>query len=455
MVGNSKRSCLTIILAAGEGKRMASSLPKVLHEVAGLPMVCHVIDTASAAGTQDTALVVGTKAELVAARVRSHNPHCSIHVQHQRMGTAHAVLASRSAVSSDHDDVVVLYGDVPLVKTETIEAARQTLARGADICVMGFNTDEPTGYGRLIVEEQKLLAIREHKDATPQERSITFCNSGIMVFRAGCMLQVLDKIGNANSQGEYYLTDAVEVGNSMGLNVAALEVPEEETLGVNDRLQLAQVEAIWQERRRAELLRSGVSMTAPHTVFFNHDTVLESDCLIEPNVVFGPKVAVASGAAIRAFSHLEGATVEHGAIVGPYARLRPGAVIGNGAKIGNFVEVKAANVGQGAKVNHLSYVGDAEVGAKANIGAGSITCNYDGFNKSKTVIGSGAFIGTNTSLVAPVTIGVNANTAAGSVITKDVPEDALAIERCKQANLPGKAKTLRQTYSKRKQETQK
>ncbi|MEP1208023.1 MAG: bifunctional UDP-N-acetylglucosamine diphosphorylase/glucosamine-1-phosphate N-acetyltransferase GlmU [Rhizobiaceae bacterium] len=443
----STRTCLTIILAAGEGKRMASSLPKVVHPVAGLPMVCHVLDTAKDAGASDIAVVVGNKAELVSETVKAHHEGTTVHLQTQRDGTAHAVLAARDAVDPSHDDVVVLYGDVPLVKTETILAARRALAEGADIVVLGFKTQTPKGYGRLIVENGQLTAIREEKDASDAERAIDFCNSGIMAFCAPHMLEVLDAISNDNSQGEYYLTDAVEIGRAKGLSVVAAEVPEDETLGVNDRVQLAEVEKRWQDRKRHELMLSGVAMSAPQTVFLHHDTVLEGDVVLEQNIVFAQGVRVEQGAIIRAFSHLEGAHVQRNAIVGPYARLRPGASIGEGSKIGNFVEIKAATIGNGAKVNHLSYIGDADVGEKANIGAGAITCNYDGYNKYKTTIGAGAFIGTNTSLVAPVEIGENANTAAGSVITKSVPEDDLAIERNRQANLAGKAKSLRKRYA--------
>ena len=446
MTDTSRRTCLTIILAAGEGKRMASDLPKVVHPVAGLPMVCHVLDTARLAGADDIAVVVGNKAELVSEAVRAHDDQVSVHLQNQRNGTAHAVLAAREALQPSQDDAIVLYGDVPLVKTETILAARAALADGADIVVLGFKTETPTGYGRLIVEDGQLIAIREEKDASASERAIKLCNSGIMAFRTEHMLDVLDAVSNDNSQGEYYLTDAVEIGRSRGLSVVAVEVPEEETLGVNDRVQLAQVEQIWQQRRREELMRAGVAMSAPQTVHLHHDTQIEHDVVLEPNLVFAEGVRVEQGATIRAFSHLEGAIVRRDAVVGPYARLRPGADIGAGSKVGNFVEIKNANIGDGAKVNHLSYVGDADVGQKANIGAGSITCNYDGFNKHRTIIGEGAFIGTNTSLVAPVEIGKNANTAAGSVISKNVPDDDLAIERNKQANLTGKAKMLRKRY---------
>ncbi len=449
---NSKtdRKCLTIILAAGEGKRMASDLPKVLHPVAGLAMVGHVMETAKSAGAEAIAVVVGNQAERVSKAVEDYDPSSTSHIQHERLGTGHAVLAAQDAITDEFDDVVVLNGDVPLIRASTIESARAELNEGADIVVLGFRTADPTGYGRMITEGKNLLAIREHKDATDEERKITFCNSGIMAFRREIMVDVLKAIGNDNTQGEYYLTDAAEVARQKGLEVIASEVPEDETLGVNDRVQLAEVEHIWQQRRRHDLMLSGVSMTAPHTVIFHHDTVVERDAVLEPNLVFGPDVRIAKGATIRSFSHLEGAQVGEGAIVGPFARLRPGTVMGPKARAGNFVEIKAGLVAAGAKINHLSYIGDAEVGAEANIGAGTITCNYDGFGKHKTKIGDGAFIGTNTSLVAPVSIGTNANTAAGSVIYEDVPSDALAIERGKQANLEGKAKVLRERNQARK-----
>ncbi len=447
MSPNSTRTCLTVILAAGEGKRMASSVPKVVHPVAGLPMVCHVIDTAVQSGGTHHAIVVGNQAELVANIVKNHTDSATIHEQKERNGTAHAVLAARNAVTNSYDDVVVLYGDVPLIHADTITAARTALQDGADIVVLGFETGDPSGYGRLLVSSGELIAIREHKDATDQEREVTFCNSGIMAFRRECILDVLDGIRNENAQGEFYLTDAVEVGRSKGLSVIAITVPEEDTLGVNDRVQLAEVESIWQRRQRNRLLRAGVTMTAPHTIQFHHDTVIEADVTLEANIVFAAGVTVRSGATIRAFSHLEGATVGEGAIVGPYARLRPGTEMGRGSKAGNFVETKNAKIGAGAKINHLSYIGDAEVGKKANIGAGTITCNYDGFNKHRTNIGDGVFIGSNTSLVAPVNIGKNANTAAGSVISQNVLENDLAIERSQQVNLTGKAQMLRERYA--------
>ena len=452
MNSTSKRTCLTIILAAGEGKRMASTLPKVLHPVAGLPMLAHVLNTAIAAGGTSRAVVVGNQAEKVREAVKAHDGSASVHIQTERNGTAHAVLAARDAVHDDLDDVIVLYGDVPLIQTETILAARESLAEGADIVVLGFETDNPTGYGRLLMQGDRLFAIKEHKDASDEEKEITFCNTGIMAFRSENMLSVLDQIKCNNSQGEFYLTDAVEVGRKCGLSVVAIEVPEDETIGVNDRVQLAEVEDIWQDRKRVELMLSGVTMEAPHTVLFQHDTQIASDTILEANIVFSQGVRVAKGARIRAFSHLEGASVGENAIVGPYARLRPGTELGPNTKVGNFVETKAVIVEEGAKINHLSYVGDARVGAKANIGAGTITCNYDGYGKHKTIIGDGVFIGSNTALVAPVTIGKNANTAAGSVISRDVPEDDLAVARAKQVNLTGKAKSLRERNAKRKAE---
>ena len=431
---------------------MASDVPKVLHPVAGLPMLAHVLSIAKEAGGTSRAVVVGNQAELVSKAVTAYDDGASIHVQKEQKGTGHAVLCAREAVIDQIDDVVVLYGDVPLICTDTIVAARTALAEGADIVVLGFETDDPTGYGRLLMRGDHLIAIREHKDASDEEKEITFCNTGIMAFRSENMLAVLDQIKNTNSQGEFYLTDAVEVAHDCGLTVLAIEVPEEETIGVNDRVQLAEVEEIWQDRKRIELMHSGVTMSAPHTVIFHHDTQIATGAVLEANIVFAQGVSVAKGALIRAFSHLEGANVGENAIVGPYARLRPGTDLGPNTKVGNFVETKATKVEEGAKINHLSYVGDASVGAKANIGAGTITCNYDGYGKHKTTIGEGVFIGSNTSLVAPVTIGKNANTAAGSVITRDVPADDLAVERNKQVNLTGKAKSIRARNAKRKAE---
>lgn len=446
----SNRSCLIVILAAGEGKRMASDLPKVLHPIAGLSMLGHVMRTASEVGADATAVVVGNQAERVAAEVARIDPNATTHVQTERRGTAHAVLAARTAIERGYDDVVVLSGDVPLLEPRSIDTARAALADN-DLCVLGFDTPTPFGYGRMVVKDGQLVAIREEKDASVAEKAITFCNSGIMAFRGAGFLDLLSAIDNNNAAGEFYLTSAVEVARAKGQSVVAKQVPEEQTLGVNDRVQLAGLEAIWQRRRRTELLRSGVTMQVPESVVLHHDTQIAKDVTIEPNVVFSAGVSVASGATIRSFSHLEGAQVGHDAVVGPYARLRPGTNLAAKSKIGNFVETKNTAVGEGAKINHLSYVGDASVGAAANIGAGTITCNYDGFNKHRTEIGAGAFIGTNTALVAPVKIGKGATTAAGSVISKSVPDDALAIERSDQRNLDGKAKMLRDRYRAKKE----
>ncbi len=426
---------------------MRSTLPKVLHPVAGLPMVCHTLAAARQAGFSTLVTVVGNQAELVSGAVKKFEPNVEIFEQRERLGTAHAVLAARNAIQSAQGDVVVLYGDAPLIRPETIDAGRAALRDGADVVMLGFHTDQPTGYGRLLMDGDELLAIREEKDATDEEKRITFCNSGITLFSSSVGLALLEAVGNDNSQGEYYLTDIVEIARREGLKAKAVAVPESETQGVNDRVQLAAVEGVWQQRRRAETLLAGATMQAPESVYFHHDTVIGDDVTIEPNVVFGPGVTIADGAIIRAFSHLEGATVGEGAIIGPYARLRPGSVIGARARIGNFVETKAAVFGEGAKANHLSYIGDAEVGAGANIGAGTITCNYDGFGKHRTTIGANAFIGSNTALVAPVSIGAGANTAAGSAIAENVPDDALGIARNRQVNLDGKAKELRARFA--------
>ena len=422
------RSSLGIVLAAGEGTRMKSRMPKVLHEVGGRPMVVHAMKTAQAAGIARLALVVGPAMEAVEKVVRTAGADEIVH-QTERLGTAHAVLRARSAIAEGADDVVVLYGDTPLVRPETVARVRDKLAQGADLVVLGFRAKVPTGYGRLIEDGGRLVAIREEKDATDAERAVTFCNSGIMAFRGGVVLSLLDAIGNVNAKGEYYLTDAVEIAHRRGLTVVAVEGEEEEFLGANDRAQLAACEAIFQKRRRAEALAKGVTLIAPETVVFSADTEIAADVVIEPNVVFAPGVTVETGARIRAFSHLEGTRIGEGATVGPYARLRPGADIGRNAHIGNFVEVKNGRIEEGAKVNHLTYIGDARVGAKANIGAGTITCNYDGFGKYLTDIGAGAFVGSNSSLVAPVKIGDGAYVGSGSVVTQDVPADALAVAR--------------------------
>lgn len=431
------RTCLSLILAAGEGTRMRSGLPKVLHEVANIPMLSHVMRVCSSAQSDKVAVVVGKGSEVVGEVVKSEDPNASVHVQTERLGTAHAALAAREALKHGCDDVLVLFGDTPLLTPETLWKMREVLASGASIVVVGFYAKGPKGYGRLLENGGKLLAIREHAEATDEELKVEFCNGGIMGFSGENALALLDAVDNKNAKGEYYLTDVVEIANSKGLSVKALEAPEAELIGVNTRNGLAEVEELWQNTARQKMMASGVSMQAPHTVFLSADTVIEADVELEPNVVFGPKVIVKSGSKIKAFSHIEGAVIGENADIGPFARLRPGTELSSGTKVGNFVEVKNAVVHEGAKINHLTYVGDAEIGPNANIGAGTITCNYDGMNKHKTTIGAGAFIGSNSSLVAPVTIGDGAYVASGSVITEDVPGNALGIARGRQANKEG------------------
>jgi bifunctional UDP-N-acetylglucosamine pyrophosphorylase/glucosamine-1-phosphate N-acetyltransferase len=422
---------------------MKSALPKVLHEVAGLPLVGHVVKAARREPGVKVALVVGREAEKVKAAVESFAPDAAVFVQAERLGTAHAVLAAREAIAAGHDDILILFGDTPLIEPQSLAALRAALANGADVAVAGFYAPDPTGYGRLIVKNGALVAIREHKDASEAERAIDFCNGGLMAVSGAQALSLLDAVGNANAKGEYYLTDIVEIAAACGLAVAATEAPYESILGINTRLELAEAESAWQARRRRELMLAGVTMHAPDTVHLCHDTEIATDAVVEPNVVFGPGVTVAAGARIRAFSHLEGAVVGENAEIGPFARLRPGTELRAKAKVGNFCEVKKAVVEEGAKVNHLTYIGDARIGAGANIGAGTITCNYDGFSKHHTEIGAGAFIGSNSALVAPVSIGAGAYVASGSVVTRDVPADALAFGRARQENKEGIGRRLR------------
>ena len=438
------RNCLAVVLAAGESTRMKSSQSKVLHPVANRPMIAHVVEELAKAGISDVALVLGRDAGKVEAAARNPAVESSVHVQTERLGTAHAVLAAREAIARGYDDVLVVFGDTPLITEGPLQAARQGLADGADVVVIGFETADPTGYGRLIVENGELLAIREHKDASEAERAISYCNGGLMAIDGRKALALLDAVGNDNVKGEYYLTDVVEIVRATGGRAIAVEAPEEELTGCNNRAELAVIERLWQQRRRHELMVEGVSMIAPETVFLSYDTRIERDVTIEPNVVFGPGVTVESGAVIHSFSHVEGAHVSADAEVGPYARLRPGADLGEGAKVGNFCEVKKAQIGPGAKVNHLTYIGDAVIGAETNIGAGTITCNYDGINKHETRIGANAFVGSNSALVAPVTIGNGAYVASGSVVTEDVPDDAVAFGRARQENKAGRALLIRE-----------
>ncbi len=430
-----RRSFLAIILAAGEGTRMRSATPKVMHKVAGDPMLGHVIRAARGAGADRMAVVVGPGAGAVEAFVGRAAPEASVHVQAERLGTAHAVLAAKKAFAPEPDDVIVLYGDSPLMTAETLKALRRMLTK-ADLVVLGFTPADPAGYGRLLMDGRQLTAIREVKDATPEERAVRLCNAGVMAFR-GSLLPMLRKIGNTNAKGEYYLTDLVELANRASKTVAVLEADPDEVAGVNDRAELAAAEASFQRGARAKAMADGATLIAPETVFFSFDTRIGRDVTVEPNVFFGTGVTIADGVTVKGFSHLEGATIGANAIVGPFSRLRPGAAIGEGAHVGNFVEIKNAGLDAGAKANHLAYIGDAHVGAGANIGAGVITCNYDGVFKHHTEIGAGAFIGTNSALIAPVTIGDGAYVGTGSVISQDVPAGDLAIARARQVNKPG------------------
>lgn len=422
---------------------MRSALPKVLHRVAGKPLIAHVLASAAASGASSIDVVVGPDREDVAAEVKRSRPEAQIYVQRERLGTAHAVLAARPSLENGQD-LIVAFGDTPLVRAETFSMLGVALEKGAAVAVLGFRPENPRGYGRLIMEGEQLAAIREEKDASDAEREIGLCNAGIMAFAGAHARSLIEAIGNDNAKREYYLTDAVAIARARNLDVAVREAPEEEVMGINDRAQLAEAEAVLQKRMRQAALESGVTLVAPETVFFSTDTRLGRDVIVEPNVVFGPGVVVKDGATIRAFSHLEGAEVGEGASVGPYARLRPGTKLGANTRIGNFVEVKAATFGDGAKANHLSYVGDASVGANANIGAGTITCNYDGYGKHRTEIGDGAFVGSNSALVAPVSIGNGAYVGSGSVITENVPADALALGRGRQAVKEGWAKAERE-----------
>ena len=428
---------LFVVLAAGEGTRMRSSVPKVLHKIAGREMLAHVVAAALAAGGADIAVVVGPGREDVAACARTMHPDCKVFVQTERLGTAHAVLAAREALKAGYKHVVVLFGDTPLITSATLERMIDALCDGAGIAVLGFEAENPAGYGRLVTEAGELTAIVEEKDASDAERAITLCNSGVMAFSGELMPNLLDSIGNDNAKGEYYLTDAIALARSLDVKTVSRVADETEVGGVNDRIQLAAAEYAMQQRLREAAMISGVTMRDPQSVYMNHDTKLGADVIVEQNVVFGPGVTIESGAQVRAFSHLEGCRVGANAQIGPYARLRPGADLAKGVRIGNFVEIKNARIAEGAKVNHLSYVGDATVGEAANIGAGTITCNYDGVSKHRTEIGANAFIGSNSALVAPVSIGAGAYVGSGSVITKDVEADTLAVGRGRQVEIPG------------------
>ncbi len=437
------RTCLAIVLAAGEGTRMASARPKVLHAVAGKSLLAHVLDAVAKSGVTATAVVVGPVQDEVAAAARDVLPDAATFVQGERRGTAHAVLAAKSAIERGADDILIVYGDTPLIRPATLSRLRAPLAAGATLAVLGFRPADPTGYGRLVMQGDQLLAIREEADASASERAITLCNGGLMALAGNSALAILEQIGDHNRKREFYLTDAIEIARGMKLRAVAVEVEEDDVRGINTKSQLAEAEAVVQQRLRKAALNSGVTLIAPETVFLSADTKFGRDVVVEPYVIFGEKVTVEDGAVIHSFSHLVGAHVGKGVSVGPYARLRPGTRLGEGSRIGNFVEVKEAVIEAGAKANHLSYIGDAFVGANANVGAGTITCNYDGADKHRTTIGKNAFIGSNSALVAPVEIGEGAYVGSGSVITENVPPDALALARGRQTVKEGWASRLR------------
>lgn len=426
---------------------MRSNLPKPLHEIAGRSMLHHALAALLDAGCDRIAVVVGPGAggESLATHARILAPACEIYVQNERRGTAHAVLAAREAFAGGVSDVLIHYADTPLLRASTLRALRQNVMEVA-VCALGFEARDPTGYGRFIEHEGRLLAIREHKDATEIERAIRRCNAGSVALSGTQALSLLEAVGCDNAAGEFYLTDCVALAAQRGLRAVAHIADEDETMGVNDRVQLSVAEGIFQRHLRERAMRSGVTMIAPETVFLSFDTFLAQDVTLEPHVFLGRGVVVEEGAVIHAFSYLEGAKIGRHVQIGPYARLRPHVVVEEGAQIGNFVEAKGARIEEGAKVKHLSYIGDIQVGAGANIGAGTIICNYDGVNKHKTYIGAGAFIGSNSALVAPVTIGAGAIVAAGSVITKDVTAEALALTRSEQREKPGAATRFRNKH---------
>ncbi len=430
-----------VILAAGLGSRMNSDLPKVLHPLAGAPLLAHAMRAGAELEPDRVVVVTGHGGERVASAARAENPEARIAHQAEQLGTAHAVAQARPALADFSGDIVVLYGDTPFIRPETLAAMLEARERHA-ICVLGFEARDPGRYGRLVMSGDRLDRIVEHADATDEERAIRLCNSGVLCADSTLLFDLIGAVGNANAKGEYYLTDIVAIAHARGLSTGVVTCPEAETLGINTRAELAAAETAFQARARAEALGNGVTMTAPETVFLALDTVIGRDAVIGPNVVFGPGVTVESGAEILAFCHLEGCHISRGAVVGPFARLRPGAELAEDVRVGNFVEVKNAILDEGAKVNHLSYIGDAHVGERANVGAGTVTCNYDGVMKHRTEIGARAFIGSDTMLVAPVRVGADAMTGSGSVISEDVPDGALAIGRARQEVKPGLALRL-------------
>ena len=438
-----ERTCLAIVLAAGEGTRMRSARPKVLHEIAGQSLLAHVLAAVRQAGGSATAVVVGSDAGAVSAEARRCEPGADVFVQTERRGTAHAVLAAADALARGADDILVIFGDTPLIRPQTLRRMREALAKGAAIAVLGFRPKDPSGYGRLVMKGDELIAIKEEVDATPAERAIDLCNGGLMAFAGKTAMTILKRIGNDNRKGEFYLTDAITIARAMKLTAVVIETEEDDVRGINTKAQLAETEAALQQRLRKAAMEAGVTLVAPETVFLAADTKFGRDVTVEPYVVFGPGVTVDDNAVIHSFTHLTHAHVGKGALVGPFARLRPGAKLGADVHIGNFVEIKESVIEDGAKANHLAYIGDTRLGAGSNFGAGAIVCNYDGAAKHRTDIGKNSFIGSNAALVAPVTIGDGAYIATGSVITQNVPSDALAIARERQVVKEGGASRIR------------
>lgn len=447
------QSLAVIVLAAGKGTRMKSDLHKVLHPIAGHPMLLHLLGSIGQAGVARTVIVAGDRREQIEAALVGTGSE--VVVQEPQLGTAHAALQAKGALADFSGLVMVCFGDVPFLAAETVRRLCDALSGGAKVAVLGFRPVDTAAYGRIIADHDGTVRkMVEHKDASHEERQVNLCNSGVIVAHSDDMWRLLEAVGNDNAAGEYYLPDVATNAIAEGARVVVVETDEAEVMGINSRAELAEAEARWQQRRRRQAMDDGASLIAPETVWFAWDTRLGRDVLVEPNVVFGPGVSVADGVKIRGFCHIEGASLATGVEVGPYARLRPGAVLEEKAKVGNFVEVKKATMGKGAKANHLSYIGDAEVGAGANIGAGTITCNYDGYFKYKTVIGERAFIGSNSALVAPVKIGADAIVAAGSAVTRDVMDGELRLVRGEQLVKPGWADRFHDAMKKKKAEKQ-
>ena len=442
---------LTVVLAAGKGTRMKSAVPKVLHKIAGRSMLGHVLVACQELGANNIAVVVGPDMEDVRSEALLQVPDARVYVQERQDGTADAVLAAREAIANHNGDVLVQYADTPLLTGGTLERLHARLDEETSVAVLGFDAVDPSSYGRLITDaDGALQAIREDIDASADERRITMCNSGVMAFRLDNLLGVLDRIGNANAKSEFYLTDAIQVARSDGARAGVAVCAEEEVMGINSRAQLAVAEALYQKRARLTVMREGATLIAPETVWLSYDTKIGRDVIIQPNVFFGPGVTVEDNVEILANCHFEQSRIGAGSRVGPFARFRPGAELGEGVRIGNFVEVKNSVLGDGAKANHLSYLGDGQVGAGSNIGAGTIFCNYDGFQKHRTELGPNVFVGSNSALVAPVTVGAGAYIGAGSVITENVSADALALTRSCQEERPGWAARFRSLIMRRK-----